>query len=105
MQLAIWPLRGSRLEPRPGVDGLARLADLEVQLGTRSSARIAQRGDGVTGRDALASFLVEPFVVGVQAVVAIAVIDDGQQSQAREPVRVNHAAVIDGAHRRALRTG
>src|SRR6186713_844147 len=95
-------LRRGALEPRFWVDGASCLANLEIQRRRRAATRVADRRNGVTGGDALAHFLVEPFVVSVETEVPVTMVDDGQQPQAREPVRVHHAAVIDGAHCRAL---
>ena len=43
--------------------------------------------------------------MAVEAQVPVAVINDGQQPEARQPVGIHHAAVIDRPHRRTLRAG
>src|SRR5687768_8635186 len=95
-------LRGGGLEPGTGVNGAPGLADFEVQRGGLAAAGIPDRGDGVAGGDPLPHLLVEPVVVAVQAEVTVAVIDDGQQAQPGEPVRVHHTSVVDRPDRRAL---
>src|SRR5581483_2775361 len=92
------PLGLSGLEPGSGIDRLASLADLEIQLRARAAAAVSGRAERVPGVHALSDGLVKPLIVAVQAHVAIAVIDDAQQPQTRKPVGIDDSAAIDGPH-------
>src|SRR5579864_5693074 len=94
-------LRGCGLEPRAGVDRPAALADLEIEFRAGASAAIPGRGDGVTGRDLLAGGLVETLVVAVETQVSVAVVDDREEPEARQPVGIDHAPLADRFHGRA----
>src|SRR5690349_11325015 len=83
------------LEPGSRLDRFPDLADLEIELGTGAAATIPGGGDGVAGGDLLAGRLVEALVVPVEAQIPIAVIHDGQKSQARKPVGVDHPSLAD----------
>src|SRR5580700_4525662 len=78
--------------PGARVDRPAGLADLEIQLRTRAAAAVARRGNGIPGRHVLTDRLEELVVVAVEAQVPVAVIDDREQPQARQPVGVDHPA-------------
>src|SRR5207253_10130911 len=99
------PAGGSYLgvgRPEPGarVDRLAPLADLEIQLRTAAAAAVAGGGDAFTGRDRLAGRLVEPLVVAVQAQVPVPMVDDGDETEAREPVATHDRVLPDRFDRR-----
>src|SRR6266404_3977909 len=93
-------LRLGRLEPRAGIDWLAAPADLEVQLGPVAAAAVARRGDGIAGGHALTHRLVEPLIMTVEAHVPVPVIDDGQETEPRQPVRVDDPALVNRPDRR-----
>ena len=76
-------LRLSGLEPGARIHRLARFADLEIQLRPAAAAAVAGRGNRVSRADALADRLVEPLIVSIEAHVAVAMIDDGEQTRAR----------------------
>src|ERR1017187_7723778 len=83
-------VRAGRCEPGPRIDRLAGPADLKVKLGTRLTAAVPRRGNRPPGGHTVAGSLEEPIVVPIQAQVAAAVVDDCEQSQAREPIRIDH---------------
>jgi hypothetical protein len=84
-----------------GSTGLPAPADLKVQLRAVLPPGVPRRGDRLPGRHMLAGPLEEALVVTIEAQIAAAVVDDGEQSQAREPIGVDDAAFGNRAHRRA----
>ncbi len=44
---------------------------------------------------------VQALVVPVEAHVAVAVVDDSQQPEAREPIGIDHSSLVDRSHRTA----
>src|SRR5512146_249536 len=85
-------------QPQPWVERFALLADLEVQLRAGAAAAVSGLRDGLTGGDVLADGLVEPGVVAVEAHVAAAVVDDDEEPESRQPIRVDHPALGHRAH-------
>src|SRR5215468_5916068 len=89
------------LEPGPRIDRLTALADLEIKLGAGAPAAIPGGSNRVARRNLLTRSLVQPLVVAIEAQVAIAVVDDGEQSEARKPVGIDHPALAHRPDRRA----
>src|SRR5882672_354720 len=89
-------------EPGARIDRLPGAPDLEVKLRARAPAAVAGGREHFPRGHGFAGGLAQLVVVAVETEVPLAVIDDGEQPQAREPVGVNHAARRDRAHRRAL---
>src|SRR5262245_38383577 len=77
-QLALWRLLV--LEPRARIDGVASFSDFEIKLGASAAAAVACRCDRLAGGYVFAHGFVETVVVAVQTEVALAVVDDRQQS-------------------------
>jgi hypothetical protein len=69
------------LQPRPRIDRPRPTADLEVQLRTEPAGAAGR--EHVARRDALADLRADPVVVGVQAEIAAAVIEDERAGRAR----------------------
>ena len=78
-----------------GLTGCRR-AQLKVQRGDALATGIADLGHRITAADPCASILQQGVVVGIQAHVAIAVVDDQDHAVAGHPVGEHHGAVGHG---------
>src|SRR5690606_7375778 len=99
------PPRLALLQPAARIDRIAVAAQLEVQRRAPLAAGVADAGDRVAAPDLRAGVLEQGVVVGVQAHVAVAVVDDQDQAVAGHPFGEHHGAVGHrrdrGARRRA----
>src|SRR5690606_14509052 len=91
------------LQPAVRVDRAAVAAQFEIQRRATLAAGVADAGDRLAALDAGAGVLEQRIVVGVQAHVAVAVVDDQDQAVAGHPFGEHHGAVGDGLDRRARR--
>ena len=78
-------------EPGPWVDRVPITPDFEVKLRFRLCRCAGGRND-LARCDGFPGSLVKPLIMSVQAQVSLAVVDNRQQPEPGEPVRVNHAA-------------
>src|SRR6185437_165800 len=85
-------------QPQPRIQRLALLADLEIELRAGAAAAVTGLSDGLTGGDLLTDGLVKAGVVAVEAHVAVAVIDDDEEPESGQPVRIDHPALRNRAH-------
>ncbi len=76
-------------EPRAPDRPVCRLADLEIELRAAAASAVTRGGDRVPGGDFLPDSLVEPFIMSVEAHVAVPMIDDGEQPEPGQPVGVD----------------
>src|SRR5690606_13765716 len=87
------------LQPAGRIDGLAVAAQLEVERRLPLAARVAYARHRVAARDPVAHFAQQGVVVGVQAHVVVAVVDDHDQAVAGHPFAEHHGAVGHRLHR------
>src|SRR5690606_24823732 len=87
------------LQPAVRVDRAAVAAQFEIQRRATLAAGVADAGDRLAALDAGAGVLEQRIVVGVQAHVAVAVVDDQDQAVAGHPFGEHHGAVGDGLDR------
>src|SRR5580692_3680231 len=89
----IWPLRvrSTLSKPGPRVYRMPVAPNLEIQLGLRAPPAVPGGGDDLSGGDRIAGGLVEALIMSIKAQVTLAVVDDFEQSQTREPIGIDHA--------------
>ena len=80
------------------------MANLEIQPGAGLSATVTDGCDNVARRNPVAGGLQRGFIVSVQRHVSFAVIDDNEQPHSDQPVRKDHAAMIDRTNFAASRS-
>lgn len=64
--------------PATGINGLALATDLKIETVAGFAARVANAGDFLSAADPIPDFFQQCLVVGVEAHVAVSVIDDHQ---------------------------
>src|SRR5258706_16400752 len=92
-------------EPGARIDRLPGAPDLEVKLRARAPAAVAGGREHCARAPRFARGLAQLVVRPGDPEGPLAVIGDGEQPQARAPAGLNHAALRNRAHRRALSGG
>ena len=91
--------------PRGRVGGATLVADFKVETVLTQAATVAKGGDGFTAAHPVTFTAKQALVVGVEAEVVVAVVDNNQQAGSAQPVGVDYTAIVNGAYRVAFSPG
>jgi hypothetical protein len=85
------------------VDRLTIVSDPKIDTGGAASPTSTDLSDHLARLDPFTGFLEQALIVTIKTHIAIAVIDDQQQTESAQPIRERDPPIVDRPHLLALR--